>query len=181
MHGKAHRIIEDWQHKATTRLVQEHDIIVLEDLKLDNMTRKAKAKPDPDHPELYLPNGQAAKRGLNRAMRTAALGGISSKLEYKTSLTGTNRMVLVNPAYTSRTCSECQYCSSENRKSQADFRCQQCGMSMNADVNAAINILNRGYQHLLGMDEAQHASTVPDARPANRGKGASARACKTSA
>ena len=179
LHGKAHRIIEDWQNKVTTRLIREHDIIVLEDLQLTNMTRKAKPKKDPDREGRYLPNGQSAKRGLNRAMRSAALGGIQAKLEYKTSLTGTNRLILVNPAYTSQTCSECQYCSSGNRKSQAVFHCGHCGMGMNADLNAAKVILQRGYQHLLGGDAAQRASTVSDAPTPNRGRGASAGTRKT--
>lgn len=59
-------------------------------------------------------------------------------------LTGQNRLILVNPAYTSQTCSECGYCDSRNRESQADFECKQCHMSMNADLNAANNILKRG-------------------------------------
>ncbi|EFA23401.1 putative transposase DNA-binding domain protein, partial [Bifidobacterium gallicum DSM 20093 = LMG 11596] len=144
-----------------------------------DMTKKAKKKEDPNNPKRYLPNGQAAKRGLNRSMRAASLGGISQKLEYKTQLSMTNRLVLINPAYTSQTCSECHYCAKENRKSQADFQCEQCGMSMNADVNAAINILQRGYEHLLGVDDAQRVITEQDTRPANRGKSASARTRKT--
>ncbi len=181
LHAKAHNIIADWQHKATTRLVRDYDIIVLEDLKLDNMSRKAKAKPDPDNPGKWLPNGQAAKRGLNHGLRIAALGGITQKLAYKTSLTGTNRLILVNPAYTSQTCSQCAHCSTGNRKSQADFQCQQCHMRMNADHNAAINILKRGYDHLLGLDEAERANTEQDPPEANRNHQASVRARKTSA
>jgi hypothetical protein len=86
----------------------------------------------------------------------------------------------VNPAYTSQTCSECGYCDSRNRESQADFECKQCHMSMNADLNAARNILKRGLNHLLGLDEAEHARTEPDAQPAYRGKDASAMTCETS-
>lgn len=95
-------------------------------------------------------------------------------------LTGQNRLILVNPAYTSQTCSECGYCDSRNRESQADFECKQCHMSMNADLNAANNILKRGLNHLIGLDEAEHARTEPDAQPAYRGKDASAMTCETS-
>lgn len=46
----------------------------------------------------------------------------------------------VDPAYTSQTCSRCGHCERANRQSQASFLCKQCGLSMNADINAAINI-----------------------------------------
>jgi putative transposase len=47
---------------------------------------------------------------------------------------------LVDPRNTSRTCSHCGHCAKANRKSQAEFLCQRCGVALNADVNAAINI-----------------------------------------
>jgi putative transposase len=47
---------------------------------------------------------------------------------------------LVDSAYTSQTCSACGHCERANRQSQASFHCQQCGISANADVNAAVNI-----------------------------------------
>ena len=180
LYVKAHRIRDDWQHKTTTSLVKQYDVIVLEDLNLQGMSRKVKAKPDPDRPGAYLHNGQSAKRGLNRSLRSAALGGIASKLEYKTRLTGQNRLVLVNPAYTSQTCSKCGYRTKENRESQAVFECKRCHTRMNADLNAASNILERGLSHLIGLDEAEHAQTEPDAQPAYRGKDASALTCRTS-
>jgi putative transposase len=47
---------------------------------------------------------------------------------------------LVAPRNTSRTCSACGHCEKANRKSQAEFSCQRCGFTANADHNAAINI-----------------------------------------
>jgi len=46
----------------------------------------------------------------------------------------------VDPANTSRTCSQCGHCEKANRHSQASFLCKQCGLSCHADINAAINI-----------------------------------------
>jgi IS605 OrfB family transposase len=60
-------------------------------------------------------------------------------LTYKAAWAGV-RLVLVDPRNTSRTCSACGHCEKANRQSQASFCCQRCGMQMNADVNAAINI-----------------------------------------
>ena len=60
-------------------------------------------------------------------------------LTYKAAWAGVQVRV-VDPAYTSQTCSRCGYCAPANRHSQASFRCQQCGLSCHADYNAAVNI-----------------------------------------
>lgn len=72
------------------------------------------------------------------------LGGWSfhqlrSFIEYKARLTGVF-VTTVDPRNTSRTCSACGHCEKDNRKSQAKFLCVSCGMSMNADQNAALNL-----------------------------------------
>ncbi|GIV61610.1 MAG: hypothetical protein KatS3mg044_0476 [Rhodothermaceae bacterium] len=64
-------------------------------------------------------------------------------IEYKAKLAGIP-VLLVDPAYTSRTCSECGHCEKGNRKDQVRFECQACGFALNADHNAAINIAARG-------------------------------------
>ena len=58
----------DWAEKISTRLVTEHDLIVLEKLNTPRMVRKPKAKPDPAHPGGFLANGARSKAGLNRAI-----------------------------------------------------------------------------------------------------------------
>lgn len=47
----------------------------------------------------------------------------------------------VDARYTSQRCSKCGYISRSNRKSQSDFRCGKCGFRLNADLNAAKNIV----------------------------------------
>jgi putative transposase len=68
-----------------------------------------------------------------------AFSQLRSFLSYKAAWAGV-RLVLVDPRNTSRTCSVCGHCEKANRQSQASFHCQRCGMQMNADYNAAINI-----------------------------------------
>ena len=46
----------------------------------------------------------------------------------------------VNPKNTSRTCLECGYIDKRNRRSQAEFKCIECGFSAHADYVAAENI-----------------------------------------
>src|SRR5690606_22032135 len=50
-----------------------------------------------------------------------------------------------NPAYSSQTCASCGHVAKENRKSQAEFECVECGHANNADINAAQNILLRSF------------------------------------
>lgn len=58
----------DFLHKLSTRLIRENQTVVIEDLAVENLTRRRAPKPDPEHPGRYLPNGQAAKTGLNRSI-----------------------------------------------------------------------------------------------------------------
>ena len=46
----------------------------------------------------------------------------------------------INPAYTSQKCSKCGHTHEDNRKTQAQFECVECGFKLNADHNASINI-----------------------------------------
>jgi IS605 OrfB family transposase len=51
--------------------------------------------------------------------------------------------IKVNPAYTSQTCSLCGHVDKESRSSE-HFKCTRCNNTMDADYNAAINVLHRG-------------------------------------
>lgn len=140
--AKISRVVQDVQHKVSRRLVEENDVVVLEHLNLAGMTKKAKAKVDPHNPGEYLPNGQQAKRALNRKLRISALSQFGEFLRYKARLSG-GQILEVDPRNTSRRCSSCGHVAQENRESQAVFLCKKCGHSDNADRNAAINILDR--------------------------------------
>ncbi|MBN6057009.1 transposase [Nonomuraea sp. RK-328] len=141
LHAKVRRQRLDAAHKAAKALVAGYDLIVHEALKVTNMTKRAAPKPDGNGG--YLPNGAAAKSGLNRSILDAGWGVFLTILSHKAESAG-RELIAVNPANTSRTCAECGHCAKENRVTQAEFRCQQCGYEAHADVNAAINILRAG-------------------------------------
>ena len=140
--AKISRIVKDAQHKVSRKLVEDNDIIAIEKLNLAGMSKKVKAKVDPHNPGEFLPNGQTAKKGLNRKLRLAALAQFGELLEYKARLSG-GQVIEVDPRNTSRRCSSCGHVAQENRESQAVFLCQKCGYSDNADHNAAVNIVDR--------------------------------------
>ena len=85
-------------------------------------------------PQFMLRGKTLARRAAN-----AAWAKFVAMLEYKAKETGT-RLVYINPAYTSQTCSACGHVDKGNRVTQAEFICQACGLIEHADVNAAKDI-----------------------------------------
>ena len=138
-------------HKAALRLVRDYDLIVTEDLQVANMTRRAAPRPDGEGG--HLPNGAAAKSGLNSSILDAGWRVFLRVLTHKAEKAG-REVIAVNPANTSRTCARCGHCAKENRVRQAEFRCTACGHQAHADVNAAINILRAG----LALRDAARAA-----------------------
>jgi putative transposase len=152
LHAKVRRIRLDYAHKTALVLVRDHDVIVHEALKIANMTRRPKARPDPEQPGAFLPNGAAAKAGLNRSITDAGWGCFLDALHDKAESAG-RTVIEVDPRYTSQRCAECRHVAAGNRVTQAAFRCLACGHAAHADVNAAVNILRAG----LARQEAQAA------------------------
>ncbi|HEX3271559.1 MAG TPA: RNA-guided endonuclease TnpB family protein [Ktedonobacterales bacterium] len=74
-----------------------------------------------------------------RVLHGWSFGQLRSFIAYKAALAGV-KVALVNPAYTSQTCSRCGHCEKANRKSQAKFLCVRCGYACHADLNASENI-----------------------------------------
>lgn len=152
VHAKVRRIRLDHAHKAALALVRDHDVVVHEALQIANMTRRPKPKPDESQPGQFLPNGAAAKAGLNRSINDAGWGVFLGMLHAKAESAG--RVVIeVDARHTSQRCAECGHVAAGSRVTQAVFRCVKCGHADHADVNAAVNILRAG----LALRAAQDA------------------------
>ena len=136
-------IRKNWVHQTTKEISGKCGTVVVEDLKVKNMTTSAKGTIENPGKNVRQ------KAGLNRGMLDTAFGEIRRNLEYKC-----GRLIEVNPAYTSQTCSECGHADKENRKSQARFRCVSCGYMSNADTNAAMNIRRLGMAQLHGEERS---------------------------
>jgi putative transposase len=130
------RIRKDWQHKATLDIARRFGTVVLEDLRIKNMT--ASAAGTVEEPGRMV----RQKAGLNRAILNQGWFGFETILAYKLEERG-GYLCKVDPAYTSQTCSDCGTVDRQSRESQAAFVCQHCGFRAHADLNAAINILRR--------------------------------------
>ena len=84
-HRKVANQRRDWHHKKARQLVRNFDVLFVEAMHIANMVRRAKARPDPDQPGQFLPNGAAAKAGLNRSsmMRAGRPSSTSSRPKRK--------------------------------------------------------------------------------------------------
>ena len=142
IHKKIANCRNDHIHKSTTTICKNHTLIVIEDLNVANMSKSAKG--DIDNPGKNV----KAKSGLNKSILNQAPYEFRRQLEYKSTWYG-SKVQAVDPKYSSQTCSSCGYKSKENRKTQEKFVCVECGFSKNADINAAINLLNRGRAALV--------------------------------
>jgi IS605 OrfB family transposase len=83
--------------------------------------------------------GRTVRKRHRRMLHSWSFFQLRAFIAYKAALAGV-RVVYVNPAYTSQTCSVCGHCEKANRTSQSQFLCRSCGFSAHADVNAAVNI-----------------------------------------
>jgi putative transposase len=103
------------------------------------------------------------QRGLFHRWSFAQL---ASFLTYKAQRKGL-LVVVVDPRYSSRTCSKCGHCEKKNRKSQSLFCCQVCGYTVNADYNAAHNLRQRGIASLarLMSDSPSQPTATPLCSP----------------
>ena len=78
----------------------------------------------------------------NRRVRLLKLSSLKDEFEHIARKYDIS-VSLVHSCYTSQTCPKCGCIDSENRKSQEEFECIECGYTANADINASFNILER--------------------------------------
>ncbi|MGT4230049.1 RNA-guided endonuclease InsQ/TnpB family protein [Klebsiella pneumoniae] len=151
LHSHIANIRRDYLHKVTTTVSKNHAMIVIEDLKVSNMSKSAAGTVDEPGRNV------ASKSGLNRAILDQGWYEMRRQLEYKQRWRG-GEVLAVNPAYTSQKCACCGHTAKENRQSQAKFVCTVCGYEANADANGARNILAAGHAVLAcgGKVQSDH-------------------------
>ncbi|MFN8493717.1 MAG: transposase [Caldilineaceae bacterium] len=111
----------DYLNKLTHELIQQNDFIAIEDLQVTNMVRN---------------------RHLSKSMMDAGWGYFRQRLEAKAVEAG-RTIVAIPPAYTSKTCSNCGTIFEHLTLADRWVECA-CGLSLDRDHNAAINILRVG-------------------------------------
>jgi len=132
----------DFLHKASRKIADTYETVYVEDLKIRNMVRN---------------------RRLAKSISDAGWGRFIGMIAYKAESAG-GRVIQVNPRNTSVNCS---YCREQVKKSLSDriHECPHCGLKMDRDHNAALNILARGRE--IGKElaesrpEGEETSTPP--------------------
>lgn len=148
-HEKIKNIRNDFCHKTSHYIVKQETVkvIVLEDLRTNQMTKAPKAKQDPVTKK-WLKNNRASKAGLNRAILDKGWHQLESYLKYKCYRAG-KAIYKVTAHYTSQECADCSHTHPDNRKKQELFHCVHCGHSDNADHNAAEVIKKRAIKLII--------------------------------
>ena len=120
LHLRIANIRKDALHKLTTRLATEHPVIAVEDLNVKGMVRN---------------------RCLARSVSDSGFGEFKQQLEYKAAMTGARVVVVDRWFPSSKTCSGCGVIR-DMPLSARIMRCE-CGLVMDRDLNAAINIMRQ--------------------------------------
>ncbi len=149
--AKAHRKIrnqrKDFLHKESRKLVNQYQVIAFEDLQTANLIKRPQPKQD-EATGHYLPNGAAAKAGLNKSISDAGWNMFTEMVTVKAAWAGRTTL-FVNPCKTSQRCSQCFKEGPHKDLDERVHTCIYCGVVLDRDTNAALNILNLGY-NLLG-------------------------------
>lgn len=148
LHSHIANIRRDYLHKVTSEISKNHAMIVIEDLKVSNMSKSAKGTAEQHGRNVR------AKSGLNRSILDQGWYEMRRQLEYKQLWRG-GQVLAIPPAYTSQRCACCGHTAKENRLSQSRFECLECGYTENADINGARNILAAGHAVLACGGMAQ--------------------------
>ena len=133
---------KDENHKQSAQMVKECALLATEELAISNMVRRPKAKPELDangkETGRFLPNGAAAKAGLNRELNSAAFGSLLAMLKYKAAEAGT-KLHMSNTRKLKPT-QRCACCGTLVAKGLEDRThiCTSCGFIASRDRNAAL-------------------------------------------
>jgi putative transposase len=113
----------EFAHQISNQLVKKHGLIAFEDLNIKGMTHN---------------------HNLAKSIHDVAWNMLVTLTSYKAASAG-SMVVLVDPRNTSKMCSRCGILV-EKSLSDRVHKCSQCGLEMDRDWNAAINILRLGLQ-----------------------------------
>ncbi len=120
VHARVANVRADALHKSTSALAQRYGTIVAEDLNIAGMARN---------------------RRLARAINDAGFGQALRMLDYKTARSGGHLIKAGRWFPSSRTCSGCSAVKAKLTLSERTYVCGACGLVLDRDVNAAVNLL----------------------------------------
>jgi putative transposase len=130
IHYKVACLRKDILDKLTTYLCENYQVIVIEDLNVSGMIRN---------------------HCLALSIADCGFGEFRRQLEYKSILHG-NTFIVANRWFpSSKTCSGCGAVKETLLLSEREFECENCGLVIDRDLNAAINLKNYGLKQLRAV------------------------------
>ena len=137
LHKKVKNQRNDYQHKISRELVNKYNIICLETLKVKNMVKNKR---------------------LSKSISDVSWSSFVSKLEYKVA-ENQGYLVKIDKFYpSSKTCSNCGCVKESLKLSERTYHCDECGFTIDRDLNASINILNTGLKQIEATDATAETS-----------------------
>jgi len=120
MYLKVFNIRQDTLHKLTTYLAKSHSKVVIEDLCVSGMLKN---------------------RRLARVIADVGFYEFRRQLEYKCQWYGSELVVVSRTFPSSKLCSQCGHRKKELSLSEREYECEQCGLEIDRDLNAALNLV----------------------------------------
>jgi putative transposase len=121
---------QDTLHKLTTYLAKNHSKVVIEDLCVSGMLKN---------------------RRLALAISDAGFNEFRRQLEYKCKWYGSELVVVSRTFPSSKMCSRCGYRKKKLSLSEREYHCEECGLRIDRDLNAALNLV------AVSLPETQNA------------------------
>jgi putative transposase len=133
-HAHVANVRKDFSHKVANELFQRYDTVCYENLNVKEMLEQERAE------------GSLAP--LNRNIVDAGWGFFTDLLPYKAERADKVAVAVVAKG-TSKTCSSCGNVKDTLSLAERTYHCEACGFAMDRDLNAAINIHERGTRSLV--------------------------------
>lgn len=128
-----------YMHNLTTMLVNNYDVICIEDLNTSGMLQNHK---------------------LAGSVSDASFSMFRNQLEYKCRWYGKELIVIDRFYPSSKTCSRCGWKNKDLKLSDRTFVCKDCGLEIDRDLNAAINIQAVGVDAAIRTQSSRAAGCV---------------------
>ena len=132
LHNKIKNKRKDFINKLSTKIINNHDIICIEDLNIKGMLKNHK---------------------LAKSISDVSWNEFRRQLEYKANWYG--KIIVKVPRFypSSKTCSRCDNIKEELLLSERTYHCECCGLEIDRDYNASINILRKGLEILKEQEK----------------------------